>query len=167
MAHKLIVASLAALSLAACDNQARHGDAKLCTPFPGQPTGQAGANGGPAPTVPQPADAAAAMDDCLHRWGYALAAGPDPADQVAGAAVAACSSVLARWNQQAVTPMPGPTGEAAGGAVEAPSLLTGETTTAAAEHYAFAQRRALFYVVQGRAGKCAAPALPRADSANP
>jgi len=42
-------------------------------------------------------------------------------------------------------------------AESAPSLLTGQTTTPIAEHYNYAQGRALFYVVQGRAGKCAPP----------
>ena len=37
------------------------------------------------------------------------------------------------------------------------SLITGEPTTPMAEHNNFAHARALFYVVQARAGNCAPP----------
>lgn len=94
-----------------------------------------------------------AVDDCLHRWGYTLAKSGDEATAVAQAVVAACSAPLARWNQQSLT------NAAASGASssDAPSLLTGEPTNPIAEHANFADGRALFYVVQARAGKCDAP----------
>jgi hypothetical protein len=178
----LAAAGLAALSLAACNENrdrnggyvasgsggSRGGDG-LCTPFPGETNaaaGQTGANGaggamggamgGPMASGPMGPDGASAVDDCLHRWGYALAASPDPADQVAQAVVAACSTTLTRWNQQAMSPM-GPGGGSA--PQQAPSLLTGEPTNPMAERFSYAQMRALFYVVQGRAGKCRAPAM--------
>jgi hypothetical protein len=97
------------------------------------------------------------MDDCLHRWGYALAAAPDPADQVTGAVVAACMPALAQWNQQALMPT-GPDGAGAAPS-QAQSLITGEETNAIGERYRYAHNRALFYVVQARAGKCAAPPM--------
>jgi hypothetical protein len=133
------LAALAALGLAACnDNRSAGGGtggaARFCTPF----------------SAAAPADPSGATDDCLHRWAYSLAASPDPADQVAQATVAACNAALTRWNQQTLA-------LGAQGAVEAPSLLTGQPTAPIAEHMSFSQSRALFYVVQARAGKCAPP----------
>lgn len=158
---KLIAATaLAALSLAACSNNrmaANGGGNRLCTPFP-QANAAANANTAGAPAVSvAPADPAEAVDDCLHRWGYSLAASSDPAGDVAQASVAACSRQLIAWNQQGMAPT-GP-GGASNAPAEAPSLLTGETTTPIAEHMNFAERRALFYVVQARAGKCAPPPM--------
>lgn len=155
--RKLIAAAaLAALSLAACNDTTRTAGAgggggnRLCTPF----AGAANANAPGAAAVAPPADPSAAMDDCLHRWGYALAASPDPAEAVAQATLAACASSLSRWNQQALVPgLGGPS------PAQAPSLVTGQDTTPAAERYGFASRRALFYVVQARAGKCPAPPM--------
>jgi hypothetical protein len=149
----------AALALAACNDPGQPragagGGAKLCTPFAGERTEGASA---PAAHTPPPMGARAMVDDCLHRWAYALAASPDPADHVAAATVAACSSALAAWNQQALVPQAGD-GRAP---AEAPSLLTGEETNPVAERYGYAQGRALFYVVQSRAGKCPPP--PMAD----
>lgn len=141
--------ALCAAALAAC--QAKNGqpaaDDRICTPFPG-------ANGAPAVN---PADPTSALDDCLHRWGYALALGRDTADVVAQATVAACSPALSRWNQQALA-SGADAGTTAGQTESAPSLVTGEPTTPLAQHYTFAAGRALFYVAQARAGKCAAPA---------
>lgn len=111
----------------------------------------------------------AALDDCLHRWGYTLAKSEDDAAVVADAVVAACSAPLARWNQQALAGL----AASGSGAPEAPSLLTGEPTTPIAEHNNFAQSRAIFYVVQARAGDCDPPlvnAEPRqrpAEAARP
>src|SRR3954465_14545015 len=101
MADKRLVAAaaLAALSLAACNDTSRNGGmasagGKLCTPFPATPTASAPAAPGAPVTVAAPTDAAGAVDDCLHRWGYALAASPDPAEAAAQATVAACASTL-------------------------------------------------------------------------
>jgi hypothetical protein len=122
-------------------------------PFPAvaQATGQAAGAAAPIATDPS-----AALEDCLHRWGYALAVSRDDASQVATATVAACGTTLARWNQQTLTT--GGEGENAN-AIEAPSLLSGQPTTPIAEHFIFAQGRALFYVVQARAGKCGPPPI--------
>jgi hypothetical protein len=153
MARVVITAAtmIAALNLAACNrNSDRDALSGICKPF---------TTAAAAPAQPQPGllaapagDPAAAVDDCLHRWGYTLAASTDPADVVADAVVAACSPSLASWNQSAL---------ATGGQnVQAPSLITGQQTSATAEHFAFAQGRALFYVVQARAGHCPPPAAP-------
>lgn len=154
----LLAAALAAIGLTACNDQNRgptgHAVSGLCLPF----TGQA-ANGSAAAVAP-PSDGAGVLDDCLHRWGYALAASTDDADQVANAAVAACSTALSRWNQHAMLPAGAP-GTETTSAVEAPSLITGETITPVAGRYAYAQGRALFYVVQARAGRCAPPPMNR------
>jgi hypothetical protein len=162
--HKLIAATaLVALGLAACTNnngRGMTGAGGICKPFttatttttttttPGAPAVLPGA----APNVlPAAGDASASLDDCLHRWGYTLAASSDPANFVAEATLAACSTALSNWNQQALTSDNG------GGAVQAPSLMNGQPTNPLAEHYSFAQGRALFYVVQARAGHCGPP----------
>jgi hypothetical protein len=170
----IAVAALAALGLSACDNPDRKttADSRICTPFP-EAAANANANttAAPAPGIaPAPAvaatDPAAATDDCLHRWAYTLAGSTDGAESVAQATVAACAPALTRWNQQGLGAV-GPNGEPfAGGAAESgPSLLTGQPTTPMAEHYNFAQSRALFYVVQARAGHCAAPKPAAANTA--
>jgi len=158
-------AAIAAAGLAGCSAQDGRMPANrnVCLPFPAAATttttttttanGQAAA---PAVAAPMAADPAASVEDCLHRWGYALAASTDDANQAAAAAVAACGPAIARWNQAALAPAEG---EGGGGPIQAPSLLTGQETTPLNEHYLFAQGRALFYVVQARAGKCAAPPL--------
>lgn len=153
----ITAAAFAALGLSACNNadNTRGGGAssRVCTPFPEA----ANSNNGQAATPVQPTDPAGALDDCLHRWGYTLAASSDPAESVAQATVAACAAYLTRWNQQGLSTGAGG-GQPAAGAEEAPSLLTGQPTNPLTEHYTYAQGRALFYVVQGRAGKCSPPA---------
>jgi len=147
----IAAASLAALGLAACqEGGAGKGAAGgLCKPFAAAPAGSAPGS-----------DGAAVVDDCLHRWSYTLAKSEDAAGLVAQAAMAACAAPITRWNQQALT------AAAASGArvTEAPSLLTGETTNPIAEHNNFAEGRALFYVVQARAGKCAPPPAREASA---
>lgn len=164
---KLIALSaVVALGLAACENTAsgggRAGGSRVCTPFP-EGTAQSGTN---APAAPISSDPAAALDDCLHRWAYSLAVSADPAEQVADASVAACAGNLARWNQQGLT-AGAPGAPAANMTETAPSLLTGQPTNPIAEHYNFAQSRALFYVVQARAGKCPAPPNPPSPASRP
>ena len=142
----MVLAALGALALGGCDKSAANqagGGSAACKPFA-------------TAAAPVGSDAAAGVDDCLHRWGYTLAKSTDGADMVAQAAIAACSAPLSRWNQQAV---------GAGAPPEAPSLLTGETTTPIGAHAEFAHARALFYVVQARAGKCAAPKADTRDAA--
>jgi hypothetical protein len=160
MARDKLIAALAltALGLAACSNNGRGaGAAGICKPFT-TPSATASAQAAqtaqttPAPNVlPAAGDPSASLDDCLHRWGYTLAASSDPANMVADATMAACGSTLSAWNQQSLTT------DNAGGAVQAPSLMNGQPTNPLAEHYSFAQGRALFYVVQARAGHCGPP----------
>jgi hypothetical protein len=135
-----LVLGLTALGLAACEPAAKTGgNAKICADFK---TAKA------APVVG--GDGAATMDECLKRWAYSLAPSRDDAEVVAAAAKSACGAQLSRWNQQIVNQPGAADGESA-------SILTGEPTTPLAEHNAYADRRALFYVVQARAGRCAAP----------
>jgi hypothetical protein len=124
-------------------------DAKTCTPF----TATAPANAADPTAVTAPAGGdAAAFDDCLHRWGYRLAKADDTAAiDVADAVVAACTPVLVRWNQSTIAGQPAGTSDAA------VSLVTGKTGTTPEDRYEMAKGKALFYVVQGRAGNCAAP----------
>jgi hypothetical protein len=147
-------AALACAGLAGCNGHGgTGGGGGICKPFTAPaPSSAPGANAaasaqpGAVPAAPV-TDSAAALDDCLHRWGYALAASSDPANLVGEAAVAACAETLSSWNQAGV----------GAGQVQAPSLMTGETTNPIAEHHAFAEGRALFYVVQARAGRCSGP----------
>lgn len=152
--------SAAALGLAACEggnnnrrqnNTAALGGEGLCKPFNG--TAQAAAPG-------VGIDGGLVVDDCLHRWGYTLAKSEDDAGAVAQAVVAACSAPLARWNQQSLSNVAAVGGDRS---MEAPSLLTGEPTNPIAEHNNFAEGRALFYVVQARAGKCDPPRVDDDD----
>ena len=56
-----------------------------------------------------------------------------------------------------MAPTTGPGGDTA----DATSLVTGQPTNAFSAHHEFAQNRALFYVVQARAGRCAPPPAPK------
>lgn len=154
----MLIAALtaASLGLAACEggqNRRAASGGGLCKPFVGVQT-----------VGPGLADGGAVVDDCLHRWGYTLAKADDDAGLVAQAVVAACSAPLSRWNQQTLS-----NAAATGVAPEGPSLLTGEPTNPIAEHANFAENRALFYVIQARAGKCDAPRTQtdRKDQAQP
>jgi hypothetical protein len=134
---------LAFLGLAGCDQ--RHdmaANAKVCADF--KTTAK------PA-VVPAGAEGAAPVDDCVRRWAYSLASSRDPAAAVADATVTACNTQLARWNQQTLSQP--------GSDVEANSITTGQPTTSLAEHRNFTAGRALFYVVQARAGRCEAPPI--------
>jgi hypothetical protein len=141
-AHPIVLLlGLTALGVVGCEQGPKTGgNAKICADFK---TAKA------APIAPG-ADGAATMDECLKRWAYSLAPSRDDAEVVAAAAKSACGAQLSRWNQQIV----GQPGAAEG---ESASILTGEPTTPLAEHNNFADRRALFYVVQARAGSCATP----------
>jgi hypothetical protein len=166
----ILAAALVSLGLAACSKGGTGGvGSHICTPFP-----EAANTGAPNTNVQgmatqglgasvQAADPAAALDDCLHRWGYTLAVSSDRAQDVAQATVAACTPALTRWNQSGLA-----TGAAApqpeDGRPTAPSLLTGQPTNSIAEHFAYAQGRALFYVVQARAGKCPPPPAANVSS---
>jgi len=150
----------AATALAACAErvdtvQSRRPYAEICTPFVDQattPTDPSAVAGATVPGGPE----AAAFDDCLHRWGYRLALSADPADLVAAATLAACAPVLSRWNQATLA-------QTQAGDDSAVSLVTGETTDTLTDRYQSAHSKALFYVIQGRAGGCDPP--PRATAA--
>jgi len=136
---------LAALSLAACDQRREvAANPKICVNFNAK-----------AAAPPLADSGAAAVEECTRRWAYSLAPSRDAAETVATAVTAACNAQLARWNQQTLS-QPGAEGEAA-------SIITGQPTTPLAEHNNFTESRALFYVVQARAGRCAAP--PAANGA--
>lgn len=138
----MAVLALAALGLAACENgRETMSNPKICADFRN--------NAGPGVTAA--ADPSTPVDECARRWAYSLAGSRDGAEIVADAVVAACAPALSRWNQASL-------GQAAPAAGEqALSLTTGQPTNPLAEHSAFAQGRALFYVVQARAGRCKPP----------
>jgi len=151
MKRKALTAAvaLAAMGLSACHD---HGggmvNSKICYDFRATGANQTG-----APPIAA-TDAAAPVDECVRRWAYSLAGGRDSADVVADATVAACGAALTRWNQAGLSQQ---AQDNANGPVQALSLTTGEPTNALAEHGAFAHGRALLYVVQARAGRCAPP----------
>jgi hypothetical protein len=152
------VALISAAALGACHRQGAPADSasltltgsKYCTPFP-TASAAANATGGLGSAVAA-TDPAATFDDCIHRWGYALAPSRDPADVVAQASVEACSTILANWSQQIGQQQGEPSGDGSRGGREAP-----QTPDPEAQRMHAAEGRALFYVVQARAGGCAAP----------
>lgn len=135
--------ALVAGTVGACDNHRGGGrvNSALCADFKT-------ARAAPLPTG---GDGAASVDDCVRRWAYALSPSRDDAEIVAEAAANACSAQLSRWNQQSLA-QPAADGEPT-------SILTGEPTSPIAEHNIFMRGRALFYVVQARAGRCAGPKI--------
>lgn len=137
----MAVLALATLGLAACENghDGMAANSKICADFKTAPGATAAAD----PSMP--------VEECTRRWAYSLASSKDSAEVVADAVVAACGAQLSKWNQAAL-------GQSAPGSNEqALSLTTGQPTNPLAEHSAFAQGRALLYVVQARAGRCAPP----------
>ena len=142
------LAALAVFSLSACsDNDGPKVAKGICTPFAAAPATTTATAGVPALAPAAVVDGAGPVEDCLHRWAYSLAGAEDTADVVADAAVAACSSAISQWNQASLSGPAGPS--------DAISLVTGEPTSAIVEHRNFANARALFFVVQARAGRCA------------
>ena len=131
---------LMALALSACSDHRQAANSKLCADFKAKP----------APALAA-ADGAGPVEDCTRRWAYSLASSQDDAGAVADAVVAACTTQLSRWNQQTLNQP--------GADAEAMSVTTGQPTTPLAEHNAFTRSRALFYVVQARAGNCAGPTI--------
>lgn len=142
----LAALGLAALGLAACDDKGAGmaANSRICPDWKA------------APAAGAVADGPAAVDECVRRWAYTLAPSRDDADAVAEAVATACVAPLQRWNQQALAT---PAGDA-----PSASIITGEPTTPIAEHNAFANDRALFHVVQARAGRCAPPPVTKAGT---
>ncbi|HEY5106846.1 MAG TPA: hypothetical protein VII73_08740 [Caulobacteraceae bacterium] len=138
--------TLAVGGLSACEGQeGRMVNGKICANFKTATNAQ---------TAAVASDAASPVNECLRRWAYSLAGARDRADVVADAAVAACAGAMTRWNQAGLSQQ---AQDDAQGPVEALSLTTGEPTNPLAAHSAFARGRALFYVVEARAGRCAPP----------
>jgi hypothetical protein len=132
----LTAAALAAVGLSACErSDGPRAVAGICPDWKAAPTAT---------------DPAAPVDNCVKRWAYTLAGTRDDADLVADAVVSACEAQLGRWNQANL-------GQPPADGAEAISITTGQPTNPLAEHYNFAQSRAVLYVMQARAGRCAAP----------
>jgi hypothetical protein len=154
MKRSALIATLAiaALGLSACDERGREDgmvNSKICADFKTTNTSQSS-----APPATAANDPAAPVEECLRRWAYSLAGAHDSANIVGEAVVAACGSALTRWNQASLS-QPSQLGE--NGPQQGVSLTTGQPTDPLAEHNAFVHARALFYVVQARAGRCAPP----------
>jgi|HubBroStandDraft_3_1064219.scaffolds.fasta_scaffold273192_2 hypothetical protein len=132
-------------TLAACgDRDDAMVNSRICADFGKPEAGKPGA----------PADAAAPVDTCVRRWAYSLAGARESADVVANATVGACAAALDHWNLTATDPAAADNG---GAPPDATSLVSGQPTDAMAEHAAFAQRQALLYVIEARAGRCKPP----------
>ena len=156
MKRSTLIAALgvAALGLSACDDNHEAGgpvNSKICADFKTTNT----STNAPAPAA---TDAATPVDECLRRWAYSLAGARDNADVVGDAVVAACGPTLSRWNQSILGQPAGASGAGAGpGPEQGVSLVTGQPTSPLMEHNTYAHTRALFYVIEARAGRCAPP----------
>ena len=117
--RRILIVGAACAGLAACQGGDRP-VAGICKSF-------TQAEAPPAAGASAPGGGAAALEDCLHRWGYTLAGSRDEAGIVADAVAAACRAPLARWNQQSMS-----AAAAAGAPQEAPSLVTGQQTNPSA-----------------------------------
>jgi len=144
------LALVAAAMLSGCERSATSAsaDTRICTPF----ASTSGASGPttPVPGAPMAGSNAAVVDDCLHRWSYRLAGASDSADQVGKAVVQACSENLTAWNTEAMNNRD-PRGP------EYVDSATGRPMSPADRNSQYAQGKALFYVVQARAGHCVVP----------
>ena len=155
----LVILAAAAAALTGCNRQTEANGGtitlaggKYCTPFAAAPAAS-NATEGLAPAAVS--DPAVAFDDCIHRWGYVLAPSRDPADVVAQASVEACSSILATWSQQSAQAAPPEQGQYSPRDRSQSEQQPAQDPQAQRMHAA--EGRALFYVVQARAGQCAAP----------
>lgn len=104
-----------------------NGGESLCAPVPAARTDQA------ANAYQQ----AVQRDECIHRWSYRFAAVPDSAESVVGAVIGACRAQIDRS-----------------------ATMLGEGDDAAERFYLAemekaAKERALYRVIQARAGNCA------------
>lgn len=102
------------------------GEQGICAPIP-PPRQEAAANA---------FQQAIQRDECIHRWSYRFAGAPDPAEAIVGAVIGACRAQIDR----SATML----GE---GDAEAERYYLGEMERVARE-------RALYRVVQARAGNC-------------
>jgi hypothetical protein len=119
---------MALASLAGCSELPDLGrqNSGICSAVPPAREGQ------PANSYEQ----AVQRDECLHRVAYALARAPDPADQVVGAVIGACRGPIDR---------------------SATLLANGDQaaeTFYLQEMERVARERALYRVIQARAGNC-------------
>ena len=149
MKRSTLIAALgiAALGLSACDDNHEAGpvNSKICADFKTTSTNA------PAPAA---TDAATPVDECLRRWAYSLAGARDNADVVGDAVVAACGPAVSRWNQSILSQPAGANGP---GPEQGVSLVTGQPTSPLMEHNTYAHTRALLFVIEARAGRCAPP----------
>lgn len=106
-------------------------------------------------------DPSAAVDDCIHRWAYVLSRGHDPADVVAHATMEACSAPLTTWSQQALNTAPADQNDQAPRYYRRGAPSGQSAANPMAQRMGMVSAKALFYVVQARAGNCD---LPPADS---
>lgn len=93
------------------------------------------------------------LDECVHRWSYRLARSTDEAETVAKAVLGACELQL----HDAVLDWPTPEDRQ----IKDPTLRSAAIRIAENDGRAFLMEvtptRALFHVVQARAGKCDVP----------
>ncbi len=102
------------------------GERGICAPVP-PPRQEAAAN---------PYQQAIQRDECIHRWAYRFASAPDDAESVVGAVIGACRAQIDRSATMLGS-----------GDEEAERFYLAEMEAAAKE-------RALYRVIQARAGNC-------------
>jgi len=98
------------------------------------------------------------LDNCTLKWAYRLARSPDAADSVAQAVIGACAGAVDYLNSAAVAAKRADYAERYPGIPpEWTSPRDGRDLTVQAYHYEEYRQKALFNVVQARAGQCKVP----------
>jgi hypothetical protein len=158
MRPRILFASAAiccAVGLSGCVRQGDGADSHVASASTGYCATFKTSSGAGAQNTPI-GDPAAAVDDCIHRWAYVLSRGHDPADVVAHATMEACSTALASWNQQGMS-------TAQPDQIDAPpryarrGQASDQSANPMAQRMGMVNAKALFYVVQARAGNCELP----------
>lgn len=151
---KRVALAVVAVSLSAC-GAARPNDNRICTSTP--PLEDLIERKAAAGTPAAIAEAEQAnLNGCLHRWAYRLAGSTDPAPVVADAVLGACWDAMIYQNgteldyqiDQMKRGRPG---------FDISLVRTGQTVSLEAKNYEENRAKALFHVVQARAGNCKVP----------
>lgn len=137
------------LALFGCDSI--QANSKICT-TPAALNVSANAMTEAADKIDDPIYQKQMLEQCVHRWAYRLAPSGDPAPVAAEAVLAACDEVLFRATFAA---------EQRAQSRNEPNDVFDVQTGQSVNRYAGAteemRRKALFHVVQARAGKCVVP----------
>ncbi len=98
------------------------------------------------------------LDNCMLKWAYRLAQSPDSAEIAAQAVIGACAGAVNHLNSTAAAAKRADFAERYPGIPpEWSSPRDGRDVTVQAYHYEVYPQKALFHVVQARAGHCDVP----------